>query len=259
VADILRCSRRGHIGSTFSLIELLRALYDGFLRYAPARPDWQERDRFILSKGHGCLAQYVFLAEKGFVPERELSLFCQEEGILGGHPEASKIPGVECSTGSLGHGLPIGVGMALAARLRSESHRVVVVVGDGECNEGSVWEAALCAGNRKLSNLLVCVDYNKQQSYERTAVVQDLEPIAAKWASFKFGVREVDGHDMGALAEALAAFPFEEDKPSCLICHTVKGKGVSFAENDLRWHHKSSISDEELSAIRNELADGGGE
>ncbi len=259
IADILACSRRGHLGSAFSLIELLRALYDGFLRYDPARPDWDGRDRFILSKGHGCLAQYVFLAEKGFIDAADLRLFCRAEGILGGHPEAAKIPGVECSTGSLGHGLPIGVGMALAARLRGQAHRVVVVLGDGECDEGTVWEAALGAGNRGLSNLLVCVDYNKMQSYGRTAAVADLEPLAAKWRAFGFASREVDGHDLAALGRALSAFPFAPDRPSCLICHTVKGKGLALAENNLDWHHKSSLTDADLAAIRQGLACPGGE
>jgi len=249
VIRMFECSRRGHLGATFSLIEILRVLYDHILRYDPQNPAWPERDRCILSKGHGCLALYVVLADRGFFPEGELWKFCKADGILGGHPDATKIPGVEASTGALGHGLSIGVGMALSARHDRSGHRVFVVVGDGECNEGSVWEAALSAGNKRLSNLCVLVDYNKQQSYDTTYAVQNLEPLAEKWKSFRFAVTEVDGHDVGALREVLSAVPLEEEKPTTIICHTVKGKGIPFAENNLTWHHKSKISDEDLSAM----------
>ncbi|MHC4191836.1 MAG: transketolase [Planctomycetota bacterium] len=249
VVRIFECSRRGHLGATFSLIEILRVLYDEILRYDPSNPNWEKRDRCILSKGHGCLALYVILADKGFYPEEELWKFCNAEGILGGHPDYDKIPGVEASTGALGHGLSIGVGFALAARSNRADHRVFVVVGDGECNEGSIWEAAMSAGNRNLSNLCVLIDYNKQQSYDTTFAVQNLEPFLDKWKSFKFSVAEVDGHDVEALKEALSKVPFEQDKPSAIICHTVKGKGIEFAENNLAWHHKSKISDEDLSAM----------
>lgn len=253
VVRIFECSRRGHIGATFSLIEILRVLYDDILEYDPAIPFWEKRDRCILSKGHGCLALYVVLADKGFFPEEELWKFCKAEGILGGHPDYGKAPGVEASTGALGHGLSIGVGFALGARCDGADHRVFVVLGDGECNEGSVWEAAMSAGNRKLSNLCVLVDYNKQQSYDTTFAVQNLEPFAEKWADFGFAVTEVDGHDVKALKEVLSRVPLEGDKPSAVICHTVKGKGVSFAENNLAWHHKSKISDEDLNAMYDAL------
>jgi transketolase len=249
VVRIFECSRRGHLGATFSLIEILRVLYDETLRYDPSNPNWEKRDRCILSKGHGCLALYVILADKGFYPEEELWKFCKAEGILGGHPDYDKIPGVEASTGALGHGLSIGVGFALAARSNQADHRVFVVVGDGECNEGSIWEAAMSAGNRNLSNLCVLVDYNKQQSYDTTFAVQNLEPFLDKWKSFRFAVAEVDGHDVEALREQLSKVPFEQDKPSAIICHTVKGKGIEFAENNLAWHHKSKIADEDLSAM----------
>lgn len=255
VVKIFACSRRGHLGAAFSLIEILRVLYDDILRYDSSRPSWPDRDRCILSKGHGCLALYVILADKGFFPEAELWKFCAAEGILGGHPDYGKVPGVEASTGSLGHGLSIGVGFALNAKIDSAGHRVFVVLGDGECNEGSVWEAALSAGNRKVSNLTVLVDYNKQQSYDSTFSVQDLEPFADKWRSFGFAVGEVDGHDISALKDALDRLPFEPEKPSAIICHTVKGKGVDFAENNLLWHHKSRISDEDIEALHRALED----
>lgn len=253
VVEIFEHSRRGHLGASYSLMEILRVLYEDILHYDPVRPKWEKRDRFILSKGHGCLALYVVLAEMGFFPEAELWKFCKADGILGGHPDAHKIPGIEASTGALGHGLSVGVGMALAGRTGGSSHRVFVVVGDGECNEGSIWEAALSAGNRGLSNLCILVDYNKQQSYDTTYSVQDLEPFTDKWKSFGFAVGEVDGHDVAALREILGGIPLERDRPTAVICHTVKGKGIDFAENNLAWHHKSKISDEDLSAMYDAL------
>lgn len=244
---------RGHVGSSLSLIEILRVLYDDFLRYDCKNPQWEMRDRCILSKGHGCLALYAVLADKGFFPESELWKFCKHEGILGGHPERGKVPGVEASTGSLGHGLPIGVGLAIAAKCDNAQHRVVVVTSDGECNEGSTWEAALCASKHKLSNLIVLVDYNKQQSYGSTFEILDLEPLADKWRAFGFHVRELDGHSVEELRSALNKTPFSVDKPSLIICHTVKGKGIPFAESNPDWHHKSKISPEEIQALLSAL------
>jgi transketolase len=232
-----------------SLIEILRVLYDDVLRYRPEDPRWQDRDRFILSKGHGCLAQYALLADKGFFPPSALRRFCRNDSFLGGHPEAGKVPGVEASTGALGHGLPIGVGMALAARIRGEKHRVFVVMGDGETNEGSVWEAALCAGKHALSNLVAMVDYNKFQSYGPTREVQDMEPFADKWRAFNFAVTEVDGHDVVALRALLNALPLDSARPTAIICHTVKGKGIPFAEGKADWHHKSRLTTDEIAAM----------
>jgi len=249
---ILNVSRRGHLGSAFSIVEILRVLYDEILRVNPNDPEWDQRDRFILSKGQGCLSLYVMLAEKGFIEESELWKFCQSDGILGGHPE-HKIPGIEASTGSLGHGLSIGIGFALNARYEKSDSRTFVVIGDGESNEGSIWEGALSAGKHKLSNLTVIVDYNKNQSYASTYEVQDLEPLCDKWQSFGFGVREVDGHDIGQLRNAFENLPFVPDKPSVLICHTVKGKGISFAENNMEWHHKNRLTDSEIQELLQEL------
>jgi len=189
------------------------------------------------------------LAEKGFFPESELSTFCKSDGILGGHPDRGKVPGVEASTGSLGHGLSIGIGFALNAQYEKMDYRTFVIVGDGECNEGSIWEAAMCAGKHRLSSLTVVVDYNKQQSYDTTYTVQNLEPFAAKWRSFGFAVREVDGHDVQALRAAFWNLPVGPDKPSAIICHTLKGKGIGFVEGNLAWHHKSRISDEDIQAL----------
>ena len=199
------------------------------------------------------MALYVLLADKGFFPEAELWKFCKSDGILGGHPEYGKVPGVEASTGSLGHGLPIGVGFAINARYERAHYRTFVVASDGESNEGSLWEAALCASKHKLSNLTVLVDYNKQQSYGTTYEVLDLEPYADKWRAFGFAVEEVDGHDVGQIRAALKRVPFDTDKPSAIICHTIKGKGISFVENNLNWHHKNKVADDEVKLLLAEL------
>jgi transketolase len=238
---------RGHLGSAFSLVEMLRVLYDDILRFDPARPQWAERDRMILSKGHGCLALYAILADKGFFPREELARFCKPDGILGGHPEFGKVPGVEASTGSLGHGLSLGVGRALA--LRGSGHRVFVLDSDGECNEGSLWEAALSAAKHRLDHLTVLVDYNHMQSYGTTREVLDLEPLADKWRAFGFATEEIDGHDVRALRHALGRVPFSAGRPSVLICHTVKGKGVPFLEGNAAWHHRNKVTPEELAAL----------
>ncbi|NQV79641.1 MAG: transketolase [Alphaproteobacteria bacterium] len=245
--------KRGHMGSAFSLIETLRVLYDDILRFDPKNPKWADRDRCILSKGHGCLALYAILADKGFFPAAELDRFCQFDGMLGGHPERAKVPGVEASTGALGHGLSIGLGQALGMRLQKRDSRVFVIMGDGEINEGSVWEAALCAGKHRLSNLVAMVDYNKLQSYDRTSIVQDLEPLADKWRAFGFDVREVDGHDVDQLRRVLSSVPFDGGKPSAIICHTVKGRGIVEAEGNPEWHHRSKINDDEVAAMYAEL------
>ncbi len=248
IIRILEVSRQGHLGSAFSLVEILRVLYDFVLLYDPKNPQSSHRDRFILSKGHGCLALYAILAEQGFFPVPELWKFCQDKGILGGHPD-HRVPGVEVSTGSLGHGLSIGIGFALNARYERISYRTFVVIGDGECDEGSIWEAAMCASNHKLCDLTVIVDYNKQQSYDTTFKIQDLEPFVDKWKSFGFAVAEVDGHNVGELRSTLLNLPLESGKPSVVICHTIKGKGVEFIEGNLDWHHKSRVTDEEIRSL----------
>ena len=252
IIETLDATRRGHVGAALSLVEILRVLYDDILRYDSKNPKWPGRDRCILSKGHGCLALYVILQDKGFFSEEELWKFCETDGILGGHPEI-KVPGVEASTGSLGHGLPIGVGLALNARYEKAGHRIFVVVGDGECNEGSVWEAAMCASKHRLSNLTAVVDYNKYQSYGPTHEVLNLEPFAEKWKAFGFAVREVEGHGVDALRAAFRSIPLEADRPTALICHTLKGKGMNSTEGNLKWHHKSGIKDEEIGQLFAEL------
>ncbi len=249
IVKALEGGGRGHLGSSMSLVEIMRVLFDSYLNYKSDEPQWDNRDRLILSKGHGCLALYAILADKGFIDESELVTFCKSDSRIGGHPERNKIPGVEASTGALGHGLPIGVGVALAAKMRKQDYRVVVVVGDGEINEGSVWEAAMSAAKHKLSNLTLMIDYNKLQSYGPTKEVLDLEPLADKWRSFGFAVDEVDGHDVDSLDASTKRLPLNKDKPTAIICHTIKSKGFPFAEGKAEWHHKSGLKPEEIKAM----------
>lgn len=246
VVDAMRGGGRGHLGSSMSMIEVLRVLYDSVLKFDPLDPELADRDRFILSKGHGCLALYAILADKGFFPVSELESFCLPTSRLGGHPERGKVPGVEASTGALGHGVPIGVGISLAMRLQKRKSRVFVLTGDGEINEGSNWEAAMAAAKHKLSNLTVLVDYNKLQSYGRTADVLDLEPLSDKFKSFGFITHEVDGHDISALEKIFKKLPISKDAPSAIICHTIKGKGFPFAEGNPEWHHKSGLTEDDF-------------
>ncbi len=238
---------RGHMGSAMSLVEILRVLYDEFIKFDPKKPKNENRDRLILSKGHGCLALYAILADKKFIKSTDLDITSRFESILGGHPESLKVPGIEVSTGALGHGFPIGVGMAIAAKLKKQNHNIYVVIGDGESNEGSIWEAALSASKHKLSNLKVMIDYNKIQSYDFVDKVLNLEPLKKKWESFGFEVSEVNGHDVKNLKANLKDYlKSKSDKPSVTICHTIKGKGFYFAENNPKWHHKNSFSTEEI-------------
>lgn len=249
IVEALEGGGRGHIGASLSLVEILRVLYDSYLSFIALNPYWPQRDRLILSKGHGCLALYAILADKKFFAESELKTFCRPTSRLGGHPELKKVAGIEASTGALGHGLPIGVGMAVAAKIRDHRHRVVVIVGDGEINEGSVWEAALSASKHQLDNLVVFIDHNKLQSYGSSKEVLNLEPLSEKWLSFGFAVREVDGHNVDELESVVKSLPFQTQKPSVVICHTVKGKGFPFAEGDASWHHKSDLTSAEIAAM----------
>ncbi|MCE9563660.1 MAG: transketolase [Planctomycetes bacterium] len=249
VVRMLKGARRGHVGSAFSVIDVLRVLYDDVLRFDATDPKWAGRDRCILSKGHGCLALYALLADKGYFPHSELDGVCTADSNLGGHPDANKVAGVEASTGALGHGLSIGLGMALHLRIAKSDSKVFVILGDGECNEGSVWEAAMCAGKHRLSNFTAIVDYNKHQAYGSTREVQDLEPFAEKWAAFGFAVREVDGHDVNELRSLFKSLPLDANKPTAIIAHTIKGKGAAFAENNMKWHHKNKVTDQEVESL----------
>ncbi len=252
IIQCIEAGGRGHIGPALSLVEILRVLYDDFLVFDSKNIKLKNRDRFILSKGHGCLALYAILADKGFFQKKELKIACEPQSILGGHPE-TKVPGVEASTGALGHGLPIGVGMAIAAKIKKENHKVVVVIGDGETDEGSIWESAMSAAKHKLSNLIVLLDYNKIQSYGFIKDVLNLEPLKQKWESFGFEVGEVNGHDVNQLKNILKQFSSTKNKPKIIICHTIKGKGIAFAENNPSWHHKNNLGKKELEDLYNSI------
>ncbi len=252
--DVLRMvhrTRASHVGSCFSMADMMAVLYGRCLRIDPLHPDAADRDRVVVSKGHAAAAVYATLANRGFFPLEWLDHYTENGGLLAGHA-SHNVPGIELSTGSLGHGLSVGTGMALAARVQQSERRTFVVLSDGECDEGSIWEAALFAGHHGLDNLTVLVDYNKIQSFGRVADILRLEPFADKWRSFGWAVREVDGHDHAALAETLESLPLSAGQPGVLLCHTVKGKGVSFMEDQMVWHYKSP-NDEQLAQALREL------
>jgi transketolase len=244
-----------HVGSVFSMADLLAVLYARTLRVDPLRPDWPERDRFILAKGHAGAGVYAALAERGFFDVALLDSHGQDGSILSGHVSHKGVPGVELSTGSLGHGLPVATGMALAAHRAGKAHRIFCLMSDGECDEGSNWEAILFAAHHRLANLVAIVDYNKLQSLASVSETLGLEPFADKWRSFGWAVREVDGHDHAAIEALLAGGAFEPDRPNCVIAHTVKGKGVSFMENTVLWHYRTARGDE-YDAAKRELEAG---
>jgi transketolase len=242
-------AKSSHIAGSLSMADILAALYGGVLRVDPSHPDWPGRDRFILSKGHSCAGLYAALALRGFFPQNWLESFYQDGGRLAGHATHTSAPGIEFSTGSLGHGLPVAAGMALSAKRDSASWRVFTLISDGECDEGSTWEAALFAPQHRLDNLIVIVDYNKIQSLGRIKEVIDLDPFADKWRAFGWSVREIDGHNMDQVLDALLAAPFVAGKPSCVIANTVKGKGISFMEDKLLWHYRNPSAEELAQAI----------
>lgn len=252
VVTMTHRARSSHVGSSLSMADLLAVLYGGVLRVGPDTVNSPDRDRLILSKGHACAGLYAALAECGFFPPKLLDSFYQDGTSLAGHITHTAVPGVEVSTGALGHGLSIGCGMALAGRRDERPYRVLVLLSDGECDEGSIWEAALFAAHHRLDNLVAIVDYNKIQSLGGVKEVLDLEPFAAKWAAFGWAVKEIGGHDFVQIDGALRGVPYEAGKPSCVIAHTVKGKGVSFMENKLLWHYRSP-DDKELHQALAEL------
>jgi transketolase len=241
-------SGASHIGSSFSMAELLAVLYGRVLHIDPERPDWPERDRFILSKGHACAGLYAALADRKFFPRDWLATFYIDGGRLPGHATYG-VPGVEISTGSLGHGLAIATGMALAARREAHTFRAFALLSDGECDEGSTWEAAMFAGHHRLENLVAIIDYNKIQSLGAVAEVLELEPFGAKWRSFGWAVQEVDGHNLVQVVDALDRIPKARARPTCVIAHTIKGKGVSFMEGKVLWHYRSPDTEEYRRAL----------
>ena len=249
---MVHAAKLGHPGGDFSAADILTVLYGNTLNVNSASPLDPNRDRFILSKGHCSAALYATLAESGFVTDADLDTYMKPLSRLSGHPDRKAVPGVEANTGPLGHGLPIAAGCALAARMQGRSWRTFVLVGDGELQEGSNWEAAMTAAQYRLDNLTLIVDRNQIQQGDFTEQIIQMEPLAAKWTSFGWGVREVNGHDIPALIECMRTLPIDKGKPSCVIARTTKGKGVSFMENKPEWHHHVP-SDAELAAAVAEL------
>ncbi len=251
--EMIHKSGAGHPGGSLSAADIVTALYFHFMRIDPKNPDWPERDRFILSKGHACPVWYTALALRGYFPESVLGTLRRLGSPLQGHPSMKDCPGIDTTTGSLGNGLSIGIGMALAAKLDKRDYRVFVILGDGELDEGLVWEAALCAAKFELDNLIVFVDYNHLQLDGTTEEIMPLEPLTDKWRAFNWRVFEMDGHDMEQILATVSLAVKPQGKPTVIVAHTVKGKGVSYMENEVDWHGKAP-NDEQLKQALEELS-----
>jgi transketolase len=248
IAEIVYKAGEGHIPSAFSIVEILCVLYDKYLRFDSKKPQWDGRDYFILSKGHGCTALYVLLANYGFIKKSDLYKKSQWGGILGGHPDMTKVPGIEASTGSLGHGIVTGLGIALGLKIQKKKNKVIALVGDGECNEGTIWETAMVASNLKLGNYCVIVDENGSAKQ-----ILPISHIKQKWESFGWDTYEVDGHDEAQILNTLKKINFDyHTNPKVIIAHTLKGKGVSFIQGHGIWHSRVP-NDQEMVQIREEL------
>ena len=252
--QMVHAARLGHPGGDLSATDIIAALFSSVLHVDPLNPRMPDRDRFILSKGHCSGALYAALAERGFFPREWLADYMRPLSPLNGHPDRNKVPGVEANTGPLGHGLPIGVGIAKAAKITGGAWRTFVLTGDGELQEGSNWEAAMAAAQFGLDNLTVIVDRNRLQQGDETERTMALEPLADRWRAFGWAVRELDGHDMDGLIRTFREVPFEAGRPNCVIAHTHKGRGVSFMEDRVEWHHRV-LTDEELAAALVELGE----
>lgn len=252
VLEMIVGAHASHVASSYSIVDLLVFLYEEILRISPKHPLDVNRDRFILSKGWGVSALYAILVSKGFFDKKLLETYCRDGSKLIGISTRNGIPGIEATTGSMGHGLPIGVGMAMAAKLQKKHYRTFVLISDGECDEGSTWEAALQAGHHKLDNLICIIDYNKWQSFGRVKDILDLEPLRKKWEAFRWEVKEIDGHNFDDMNVAFKKIPFSKGKPSIIIAHTIKGKGVSVLEDKNEWHYKTPTQ-EEIEVARKEL------
>ncbi len=248
IAQLIKRAGEGHIPSAYSIVEILSVLYGKFLKYDAKNPEWEQRDYFVLSKGHGCAAFYIILKKHGFITQKDLETKSTLGGILGGHPDSTKVPGVEASTGSLGHGLVTAMGIALGLKIRKRKNKVLALIGDGESNEGATWETALVAANLKLGNLCFIVDNNKS-----TEQILPIPCMREKWDAFGWETYEIDGHSEEDILKTLKSISFEAPgKPKIIIANTVKGKGVSFIEGHGQWHHKIP-TDEEMEKIEGEL------
>ena len=243
-------SKTSHLSSSLSCVDILTVLYFKILSLDCKNPSGEGRDRFILSKGHAAAALYATLAEKGFLPAKTLDDYCKDAKKLPGHSTRNCVPGVEASTGSLGHGLSMAAGISIAAKNDNKNYRIFVLMSDGECEEGSVWEAAMFASHHRLENLVGIIDYNKFQALGRIDDITALTPLKEKWAAFGWEVKEINGHNFSEIEQSLCKIPFKKEKPSLLLAHTVKGKGVSFIENKLEWHYKNLTEKEYQLAIK---------
>jgi transketolase len=246
---MVHAARVGHPGGDLSAADILAALYSGVLRIDPDHPRMPDRDRFILSKGHCSASLYATLAEAGYFPHSLLDEYMKPLSRLNGHPDRNKVPGVEANTGPLGHGLPIAVGAAKAAKITRASWRTFVLTGDGELQEGSNWEAAMAASQFHLDNLTLIVDRNRLQQGDSTESTVSLEPLAQRWSAFGWSVKEVDGHDPRVLIRTLRSVPFEDGRPNCIIAHTHKGRGVGFMQDRVEWHHRVPTAEELAMAL----------
>jgi transketolase len=248
--EIIHAAGLGHTGGDLSAADILTALYFAVLEVDPAQPDAPERDRYIQSKGHASGVLYTTLAAAGFIPDSLLDAYMAPGSALNGHPDRKRVPGVETNTGPLGHGLPVAVGTAIAAKLDRSRRRTFVLCGDGELQEGSNWEAIMAAAHHGLDNLVLIVDRNRLQQGARTEDTNGLDPLDAKLAAFGWSVREIDGNDIPALLEVFDAVPFSAARPSAVIANTIKGRGVSFMEDRVEWHHKVPTAEELDRALR---------
>ncbi|MEI7695720.1 MAG: transketolase [Chlorobium sp.] len=240
IVDMITTAGEGHIPSSFSIVDIINVVYGKILKHDPAKPEWDGRDYFILSKGHGAAALFAVLEKYGFISQQDLDHYGKFDAKLGGHPDRTKVPGAEASTGSLGHGFPFSMGIAFGLKIQNRTNRVITVVGDGECHEGTIWETALVAQNLKLDNLCCIVDYNGS-----AAQILPHPDIKGQWASFGWNVKEVNGHDEGQIENALRSFyDMSTGKPTVIIANTVKGKGVDFLEVHGPWHHRIPNSEE---------------
>jgi len=248
IVTMITRAGEGHIPSAFSIVDIINTVYSKFLRFDPKNPQSPERDYFVLSKGHGCAGLYVVLEKFGFITQNDLDQYGNFTGILGGHPDRTKVPGAEASTGSLGHGFPTALGIALGQKIQNKKNKVIALVGDGECHEGTIWEAALVAQNLKLNNLCCIVDLNGS-----AAQILPHPNIVAQWQAFGWSTHEINGHSEEEISKALEAFyTSDNDKPTAIIAKTIKGRGVSFMETHGPWHHKIPTQ-EEYNLIMNEL------
>ena len=249
IIDMICTAAAGHPGGSLSAADVVTALYFRVMRIDPERPDWPDRDRFILSKGHACPVWYAALAERGYFDKSHLKTLRQMGSILQGHPDMLKTPGIDMTAGSLGHGLPAGLGMALSGKLQQKDYHVFVVIGDGESQEGSIWEASMAAPNFKLDNLTAILDYNHLQNDYSVADIMPIHPVVDKWQAFGWHVIEIDGHNMQQVVAALEEAKSHKGAPTMIVANTVKGKGVSYMENVCEWHGKAPCQEEADQAL----------